>query len=316
VSASISVSFRAFDGVELNARLYGVGGSRSAVLLLEGSGRIENETEPATWPFDQLARALAARGHMVLRYPKRGSGENLQRGSFWRATFESDLADARSALACLESHAPRSRVHLLGHSYGGPLALRLAAGEGGIRGVGMITSTLRPIDQLLLEQNQKILELSGVPAPRIEAELRSVRELIEGVRKDSYECKAPACQHLDGVAVVDGIQLPWLKEVLSMNFAELATKCDAPLLFVSGGADPIVPDADGDFARDLFAKDGGERRFLRLDDLDHLFTAQVSRSAALEYMRQTQRTQVYAAISTSLVDELDRWIESTMRNRG
>lgn len=76
-----------------------------------------------------IAQGLAQRGVAVLRYDKRGIGLSTGPALSWldARPLAADAAAAARALAALPGVDPR-RVTLIGHSQGGDLALRAAAG--------------------------------------------------------------------------------------------------------------------------------------------------------------------------------------------
>ena len=137
------------NGVKTNAQLTipTVGnGPYPGVLLVHGSGamdmnttlgivRIDNETGtkiyPPARPFFQIAEYLSDRGFVVLRYDKRGIGENMTivDSNVWgNLTFNDLKHDAEKALNLLiqQPEVDPKRISIIGHSEGTIITPRVA----------------------------------------------------------------------------------------------------------------------------------------------------------------------------------------------
>jgi uncharacterized protein len=134
-------------GLKTNAQLTipAVGnGPFPGVLLIAGSGirdmnesldyvRIDNQTGSKIYPpapFFQIAEYLSERGFVVLRYDKRGIGENgtiLDSNAWGNLTFNDLKQDAEKALAVLaqQPEVDPNRITILGHSEGAVIAPRV-----------------------------------------------------------------------------------------------------------------------------------------------------------------------------------------------
>ena len=135
-------------GLKINAQLTlpAVGnGPFPGVLLIAGSGirdmnesldyiRIDNHTGSKVYPptpFFQIAEYLSERGFVVLRYDKRGIGENgtiLDSDAWGNLTFNDLKQDAEKALAVIaqQPEVDPDRITVLGHSEGTVIAPRVA----------------------------------------------------------------------------------------------------------------------------------------------------------------------------------------------
>jgi uncharacterized protein len=137
------------NGLKTNAQLTipAVGnGPYPGVLLVHGSGamdmnttlgivRIDNETGtkiyPSARPFFQIAEYLSDRGFVVLRYDKRGIGENMTivDSNVWgNLTFNDLKHDAERALNLLiqQPEVDPKRISIIGHSEGTIITPRVA----------------------------------------------------------------------------------------------------------------------------------------------------------------------------------------------
>jgi uncharacterized protein len=123
------------SGVKTNAQLTipSVGnGPFPGVLLVHGSGTTDmNETlTQDTKPFWQISQYLSERGFVVLRYDKRGVGENgtiLDTNVWGNATFDDLKNDAARALSMLieQPEVDPNKISLIGHSEGTVIIPRL-----------------------------------------------------------------------------------------------------------------------------------------------------------------------------------------------
>jgi uncharacterized protein len=112
-----------------------------AVLLIHGSGEGDMDgyvppelsgTEDGARIFLQIAEYLSERGFVVLRYDKRGIGENatiIDANIYGNATIQSFQSDAVAALDALiqQPEVDRGNITLLGISEGTTIAPRIAA---------------------------------------------------------------------------------------------------------------------------------------------------------------------------------------------
>ena len=308
------VLFTSNDGLKLNAKLYAPKiqvGLFPAVLIIEGSGKSGFKQEPEGSPFAQLATSLAERGIVVLKYNKRGSGENDHNGSFWKSTFTQDNNDAQAAFDFLRTtpNVDTEKVFLIGHSFGGPQSLTLAL-RNKVSGIVMLTSTIQPIDKLLLEQNAIIMELQGTPKLDIEKYLSSLaKDLIE-IKKGSYACGFPNCSKIDGVEVYENsIQIPWLFEVLNLDFSNLAQNVQSPILFISGTSDCIIPESHFLLAKQVFAAKSSVE-FKMIPKHDHFMVENESKKESLEYSMLAQKEKRFKPISKELVRSVIAWVTS------
>ena len=111
-------------------------GKRPAVLLIAGSGPTDRNWNSPLIPGTNgsgrlVARALAKRGVVTLRYDKRATGESVGDESLY--TWEGYLAEQQAALAVLRADAAvdPDLVFAAGNSEGGLHILRLAHDPGG-----------------------------------------------------------------------------------------------------------------------------------------------------------------------------------------
>ena len=99
-----------------------------AVLLVHGAGPVDMNYSGLFW---QIAQYLSERGFVVLRYDKRGIGENgtIIDNNIWGNMTSNDLIhDAEKAVNVLvqQPEVDAKRISIIGHSEGGAITTRIA----------------------------------------------------------------------------------------------------------------------------------------------------------------------------------------------
>jgi uncharacterized protein len=138
------------------------------VLLIHGSGATDRDeylppmvtgTGNGSRPFWQIAEYLSERGFVVLRYDKRGIGENgtiLDLDTYAYATVQQFQNDAEAALNVLmqQPEADRDRITIIGHSEGAMIAPRIAATErpSQVQNVVLMSAVAQPISDIVSYQ--------------------------------------------------------------------------------------------------------------------------------------------------------------------
>jgi pimeloyl-ACP methyl ester carboxylesterase len=138
-----------------------------AVLLIHGSGATDRDeyippTDTGTGnesrPFWQIAEYLSERGFVVLRYDKRGIGENgtiLDLNTVANSTVQQFQSDAEAALNVLmqQPEVNRERITILGHSEGAIIAPRIAAERPvEVQNVILMSAAAQPISEVISYQ--------------------------------------------------------------------------------------------------------------------------------------------------------------------
>ena len=152
------------------------------VLLVSGSGQQNRDEElMGHSPFLVIADYLARQGIATLRYDDRATGASVG-GDIKNATTEDFMRDAAAGLDFLRQQKAFRKVGLLGHSEGGAIAFMLGARKKADFIVSLAGPGVKG-DTLLVEQGNRILQLSGMPADmtvdkyRQEQEVQDIRWL-------------------------------------------------------------------------------------------------------------------------------------------
>lgn len=219
------------------------------VILVHGSGSSDrDENINGNKPFADIAHGLAARGIAVLRYDKRyytypdcpdvGSAEMV-------TLREETLDDVDAAIKLMQEDArvDGSRIFVLGHSLGGCLSPAIAAEHPQLSGIISMAGSLRPLWEIVYDQNQEAIAAAeeGELTDEEEAQLAEAAEQVETsvkVLRGELEDQ-PDDELLLGVPV-----RYWKsnKEYCGENFID---QVEMPVLILQGDADfQVYPEKD------------------------------------------------------------------------
>lgn len=217
-----------------------------AVIMLQGSGPSDmNETAYGLAPFRDIAQALAQVGVASIRYDKYSyaHAELLIADSALLQAFTIEreyIADARDALALLQSDARIGAIYLLGHSQGAMLVPRVmqALGADSFAGGVLLSGTPLPLWELQYHQNLALL--ARLP----QADLAAAQTALD----------AEAAKLADVLTLPDGelktmtffgISAYYQKDEMAYDAAQIAIALQKPLFVAQGGKDWQVTPADG-----------------------------------------------------------------------
>ncbi len=174
----------------------------------------------------ELARSLAAAGHVVLRYEKR---EISDAAAGWAAL----QADALAAAAFLGGRAEvlPGRIAAVGHGEGGLLAAVLAGQEGGpLRAAAALGTFTRPLGETLEARLDLRMSARGATATEREAALAELRADVGKLRALGQDADPGSGRRV-------------LKDLLALDPVEVLGRTTVPVLCLFAGRDPEVPAA-------------------------------------------------------------------------
>jgi hypothetical protein len=237
-----------------------VGPVAAAVVLVHGSGPNDrDETLGPNKPFRDLAWGLADRGIAVLRYEKRTRQYGGKMAGNPNLTVREETTDdAILAAALLRAHdrIDPTRVFVLGHSLGGTLAPRIAAGDRSLAGLIILAGATRPLLEVAREQ---LAYLASLTPGGIDPE-----EALAGLRRSAPEA--------------------YWKDLDAYRPAQTAATLTIPMLVLQGERDYQVTLADFRGWRDAL---GGRANVTMKSypTLNHLFLSGEGKSTPSEYDR-------------------------------
>ena len=276
------------------------------VVMVSGSGlQDRNEEIYGHKPFLVIADWLAENGIASLRYDDRGTGGS--KGDVENATTEDFMRDALAAVRFAKQTGRFSRVGILGHSEGGTIAFMAAAESDDVDFVISLAGGAVGGDSILIWQNRRMLELSGVDGEIIDGYVRVLGKVLEikalgfpecvkGYKKLRKKYSMYPEDRIDGLiasVVVDEIMeeepvgLPaaaisnlknvlarksaWIDYFIASDPAEYIRKTDCPVLALNGSKDTQVDPSSNLAAIRENAPRGSNVTVIELPGLNHLF---------------------------------------------
>lgn len=278
-----------------------------AAILVHGSGpHDQDETIGPNKPFRDLAEGLASNGIAVLRYVKRtkAHGKELTADELKKFTImEETVEDAIEAGKLLRTKAKidKNKIVVIGHSLGGSVIPRIAAGDKQFRGFILMAANNEPTEDAIARQSKYISELDGPQnvKPEVRAQVNEVK--MQG----ALIKKLTEADLNSGTLILGAAPAYWLDLRAHDPLVEIKD-VDRPMLFLQGGRDYQVT-ADGDFIRwkDAIKASGKEAlaEFKLYPDLNHLMIAGKGKCVPSEYTNKTGN------VDAAVVRDITSWIK-------
>jgi dienelactone hydrolase len=275
-------------------------GPFAAIVMVHGSGpEDQDETIGPNKPFKDLAWGLASQKIAVLRYVKRTKEYGAQSSSTAAYTVKDEtIADAYAAVALLASlpEIDRHHVYVLGHSLGGMLAPRIAAGDCQVAGIIIAAGTARPLQRVIVEQLKYLTNLHG------EATEESRKQIAAAERAEA-EIEDPALKFTSTVNLL-GAEMPasYFLDLRVYHPGEVAAGLKIPILVLQGGRDYQVTDQDYDLWKAALARNP-RASFRFYPALTHLFMSGTGSGPA-----SPSDYAVPGHVSTQVVHDIVMWV--------
>jgi pimeloyl-ACP methyl ester carboxylesterase len=187
--------------------------------------------------FQDVARALAAKGIASFRYDKRGTAASKSKPDT-KLSFDDEVADARAALDFLaqRQEVGAAPIAVMGHDQGGVVAMRVAAGNPRVKALVAVSTPARPLADALAD------DLTRTRGAESGQAFRSAVATLQATGKAPAPDSLPALlQPLFPVG-----QDAYLKAILALDPAAEASAVTVPALVVRGGADESLNPAEAD----------------------------------------------------------------------
>ena len=272
-----------------------------AVVLVAGSGpQDRDETIGPNAPLRDLAWGLASSGIAVLRYDKRTKVHAADMAAdIASVTVRQETTDDAVAAIDLLRKTPgvdAQHVFLAGHSLGGYLAPRIAAGvPGRLAGIALLEANSSPLASLIVDQFEYLASPEGGADPQAKAMLETVRTQAALAGSADLSPSTPASQLPLGVPAAY-----WL-DLRGYDPTAVAKGLAIPIFISQGGRDYQVPPTELAAWRTALA--GRDNVTIReYPALDHLLLAGTGPSRPAEYA-------VPGHVAPELVADLAAWIK-------
>ncbi len=264
------------------------------VVLVHGSGPHDrDETIGPNKPFKDLGWGLATHGVAVLRYDKRTKVHGAR-----MKVVNMDTVVIQDAVAALETirtveQVDPKRVYVLGHSLGGTLAPHIARRDGNVAGIILTAASVRPIEDVLVEQAEYLASLSEAGPHTTSSSLAGLRQLAAGLKSRRLKPEdklmgAPASFWYD-----------WADHDAEAALGA-AVEFNGRVLVLQGGRDYQVTRQD--FALWERGLPGYPRTTCRLfEDLNHLFMAGKGKATPAEYQKPGH-------LDVRVIEMIAKWI--------
>ena len=255
-----------------------------AAILVHGSGPHDrDETVGAMRPFRDIALALGSRGIAVLRYEKRtrvyGLDISATKGIF---TVDDETVDDVAAAFALLSSRPEvdpKRIFIIGHSLGATLMPRIAQKTHGAAGYVMLSAAARPMDDIVLEQFERMAGKGAVKS-----------EVVEEQRKTRLQIKALTKENAKDTQPINGVPPAYWLDLRGFDPVKQTAAIKEPVLILQGESDEQVTMVDyGIFKSALLSHKNVTLK--SYPGLSHFYTAADS-----------------AAFSAAVLDDVAAWI--------
>ncbi len=244
----MEIEFTADDGTLLAGSLDVPTGSGPfpAALILNGSGPLDRDSNmpgQVLGVAPALSDTLAERGIASLRFDKRGVGGSG--GEFLTTSFERETGDAAAALEYLAAReeVDPGRLLVIGHSVGGTIAIRLAAGPRPLAGGVLLACSTQNGEEVMRDQTD-----------RIAATLRGLQRFGAGrLRRRQAEVREQLLSSSEDVLRIEGHDQParWLREFMRYEPARDLPRIACPVMAVIGEHDVQVDPAEVERMRGL-----------------------------------------------------------------
>ena len=274
-----------------------------AVVLVHGSGpNDQDETLGPNKPFKDLAWGLAGRGVAVLRYTKRTRrmAELKQPAPARFTVMDETVDDAVAAVALLAGTAEidSRRIYVLGHSLGGMLAPRIAAGSKNVAGLIIMAGSTRPLEESVLDQLRYLATLPGANGEGAARQIPAAERAAQEIRNP--ELSPAATIDLLG-AKISGSYFLSLRDY---SPAATAAGLKIPMLILQGGRDYQVTTKDFEGWKSALEGHAGIT-FKLYPALTHLFMPGASPGAGLGTPEDYQKP---AHVDAAMISDIAAWI--------
>jgi alpha/beta superfamily hydrolase len=242
-----------------------------AILIISGSGPQDRDGKTPELKFSvqykSLAHALSNSGILVLRYDDRGLGKS--HGDFGTASLSDFVSDVNAGINYLKARTDvdKTRICLIGHSEGAIIAPMIAAQDTTIKAIVLMAGTAKPLDQVILEQQDFVLKKSNVPEEMKKQMVDQQKDFFAWVRGEK-EWSEEQVKQLGKLAD----KRKWFLEHFQHDPSKTIKEVKCKVLILQGGKDRQVLEEHARMLNQALDETKNKNHTLKIfPDLDHLF---------------------------------------------
>jgi len=244
----------------------------------------------------RLIHAWAAEGFVTMRLEKRGVGDS-EGDDCTELDFETEVADFDAALTALAAHefVDPDAIFVFGHSVGGMIAPRIDPLSKLLRGRIVYGTSAAPWFSCMESSTARQLSLRGATAAQVALGVENLHAKLEGLLHDE------AVEMMDGRCPAFHRQLQWTDLKAAWG------RVSSPVLVIHGEYDWVVGAEEGQEIVDLVNRPASRTaEFLRIAEVDHLFTRHDDLAASLQAYGQGD-------FDTRVVADSTAWMRRAMQ---
>jgi dienelactone hydrolase len=257
-----------------------------ACIIISGSGPLDRNGKVPDLGFSVQYKAIANRlsnsGILVLRYDKRGVGQS--QGDFKTASLSDLVSDTKAGIEYLRSRkdVDTNRICLIGHSEGAIIAPMIAAEDSRIKAIVLMAGTAKPLDQVLMEQQEFLLGKANIPDEMKQKAIQEQQEFFDWVRgKKEWKEEDMPPQYKELVGKKE-----WFLEHFNHDPLQTIAKVKCKVLILQGQKDRQVFDLHAIMLSNALDRAGNKDHMVKMfADLDHLFCKTEGEGDYAEYAK-------------------------------
>lgn len=270
------------------------------VILVHGSGPQDMDlTIGPNRIFKDLAIQLAANGYAVIRFDKRTKAYQAEM-SLMVPNMTPDDETVQDVLAAINfaggnEFVDMNNIILLGHSFGGMMAPRIATLSKNVKGLILMAALARPLQILLMEQLRYLAQPDSAN-PAMQESLNLMQEKVDRVTSKSYD------ETTDPMFLPMGIGYPYWNYLDNYDQFKEALDLKIPMLILQGERDYQVTMEDFHIWEKKLSQHK-DATFHSFPNLNHLFMTGKGASFPAEY-------EIRSNVAQEVSDEISSWLKS------
>ncbi len=282
--------------------------AQKVVLMIPGSGEVdrnENAMKLQLNTLNSLAHSLAQAGIASLRFDKRGCADS--EGRYHETGFHDFVDDAGEWLHALDTfdELDSAEKYLLGHSEGTLIAAFLSVRSPGVKGQILLTPFLENMELLIERQLKQTLDevsvISGLQGFVVRLFLRISGNQLKRQRKVMKQVKNSNKSSIKIRKTL--INAKWLRELCSIEPADVFSKVSAPTLAIGGEKDLQCLPSDTQKVAELV---NAPVEFHVLSNLTHILRTDQETASTFRYKKLSEDP-----IDSRVPELIIRWLQGT-----